>query len=439
MKLKQDSSYCWHIHSFCDTYCQQQERNMKAFVDRLPHTLCKTSFIFVCCTLCILMTLMDTAIATYTEEVKLHETLLAGYSKNVRPRNNETQLTKIHVMASLTSVSDLDEVKETFTAVCLFFVYWDDDNLGWNPSNHGNITEITIDRSMIWSPGFIISNSAKKMERLGESASSTHAFWYGVVLWEFGHVIHTTCDINVKYFPFDTQHCVIRLMTIGLFYNHINLTISPLDTSIFAENNAWVLQSTSTEKVHLGLQPYAKYTVILRRRYTFYILNLFSPVLILAFLNTMVFVLPAESGERIGYAITCLLSLSVYMTFASESLPNSSKPLPIITLILLAYIIISTLISIGTVVGLRFHLHDNSQPPSAFLIKLFCLWNKTKCKRSKVTEIVESETDSVKCSFANEFSWKDVAKAFDKLCFVISNIFIFLLTFLYFVIVPTGI
>ena len=55
----------------------------------------------------------------------------------------------------------------------------------------------------------------------------------------------------------------------------------------------------------------------------------------MVFLNTMVFVLPTESGERVGYAITCLLSLSVYMTFASEGLPDSSKPLPIITIGLL--------------------------------------------------------------------------------------------------------
>ena len=73
----------------------------------------------------------------------------------------------------------------------------------------------------------------------------------------------------------------------------------------------------------------------------------------MSFVNSMVFVLPADSGERVGYAITCLLSLSVYMTYASDNLPRSSRTLPIITVVLISYIIISAFISVGTVIGLR--------------------------------------------------------------------------------------
>ena len=247
-------------------------------------------------------------------------------------------------------------------------------------------------------------------------------------------MIQTTCDITVTYFPFDSQYCDVRLFPIGVSSKYINLSISQIDTSVYMENNEWILQSTSAQIIYLGSTPYAKYTIILERRYTFYILNLFSPVLILAFLNAMVFVLPADSGERVGYAITCLLSLSVYMTFASESLPNSSKPLPIITLILLAYIIISALISVGTVVGLMLYLHDNSKPPSACVVKLLRLRNKTKSIKSRVADSEDVvTTDIVYCS------WKDVAKVFDRLCFVASNICIILITSVYFVIVPIGI
>ena len=372
--------------------------------------------------------------SSYSEEAKLHEFLSEGYNKHIRPRNKQTQITNIRVVFSLTSVTGVDEVKGIISTVCALFVYWRDDNLKWKPSMYGNITEITIDKNLIWSPGFTISNSATRMERLGESISSTQVYWRGTVRLEFGHVIKTTCDITVTYFPFDSQYCDVRLFSIGVSSKYINLSISQIDTSVYMENNEWILKSTSAQIVYLGSTTYAKYTIILERRYTFYILNLFFPVLILAFLNAMVFVLPADSGERVGYAITCLLSLSVYMTFASESLPNSSKPLPIITLILLAYIIISALISVGTVVGLMLHLHDNSKPPSGCLVKLLCLWNKTKSIKSRVagSEDVVT-TDIVYCS------WKDVAKVFDRLCFVASNICIILITSVYFVIVQIGI
>ena len=176
-----------------------------------------------------------------------------------------------------------------------------------------------------------------------------------------------------------------------------------------------------------------KYLLKLKRRHTFYTLNLFSPVLILAYLNAMVFVLPAESGERVGYAITCLLSLSVYMTFASESLPNSSKPLPIITFVLLAYIVISTLISVCTVIGLNFHLRISSCPPPKIVNYCLCCSRKTKdVERSGAETNEKLEVNYRKCC------WKDVAKQFDRLCFIVSNSCISLLTFLYFVIVRNG-
>ena len=105
----------------------------------------------------------------------------------------------------------------------------------------------------------------------------------------------------------------------------------------------------------------------------------------IVFLNTMVYVLPADSGERVGYAITCLLSLSVYMTSASENLPDSSKPLPIITIVLLLYVAISALISMTTIVGLRFHLNDNSRPPSQnFSEDIVCLEEIVLCGKARL-------------------------------------------------------
>ena len=388
--------------------------------------------------------------STHAEESHLQATLLTHYNRNVRPRSNRDESTDIELLMSLRSVTSLDELTGILVTVCIISVNWIDNNLIWDPAKHGNITEIIINKKFIWAPGLVVA--AAKVERLGVTTAQIHVTWYGKVTWQFGHVMHTTCDIDVTYFPFDTQECVLELMPIGLRYEDMNLTSHAINTLYFSENNVWVLKSTSVSMARLGPQPYAKYLLMLERRYTFYILNLFSPVLILAFLNAMVFVLPADSGERVGYAITCLLSLSVYMTFAEENLPNSSQPLPIITFILLAYIVISTLISVGTVIGLRLHLHDSTEPTPivAILIKIFCLGNGNYSKEGETSETTEWEKTENTCtkheeSMKNgwikpeidqkEFSWKDVANKFDKLCFVSSNVCIFLLTFLYFVIV----
>jgi hypothetical protein len=47
---------------------------------------------------------------------------------------------------------------------------------------------------------------------------------------------------------------------------------------------------------------------------------------LMCILNIFVFLLPADSGERVGYAITVLLAIAVFLTISSDSLPATSNP-----------------------------------------------------------------------------------------------------------------
>ena len=372
----------------------------------------------------------------YENERNLHTSLMTGYNKNIRPRSKDFEKTNIGFGIYLISLTKLDTVDGILTTTALMSVYWTDNNLRWNPSEHGYITAIPIQRDMIWSPRFTLLNTATKAESLGVSVSQTYLYWIGRVLWQFGHVMQSICDIDVTYFPFDIQRCVVEFFPLGLRHQYINITVQPMNLSFYSENPMWSLKSTISETAYFGFHPYPKYTLVLERRYTFYVLNLFSPVLIMTFLNTMVFILPANSGERVGYSITCLLSLSVYMTFASESLPSVSQPLPLITFVLLLYIVISALICAGTILGLKFHLNINSHIPPRFLVKMF--FRYTAYKRV-ATDAANDETAScVIGDDKNKIMWKHIANRFDTMCFILSNMCNALLTSLYLVIVSTN-
>ena len=391
------------------------------------------------CAIIFLSLALTTFVETtnYTNEKTLMKTLLTDYDKNVRPRKDDER-TNITVVMNLKSVTSLDAVNGILITTCSIFVSWTDENLSWEPSNHGNITDIAINRNLIWSPLLILANPAIKAETLGEKVGQVYLSWTGNVEMHAGHVLHSTCDIDVTLFPFDTQHCVVELLPWGLMSKDMNVISRPLGTMLFSENNVWILKSSSAETAFHGKMPYAKIFLILERRFTFYILNLFLPVLILAVLNTMVFLLPASSGERTGYAITCLLSLSVYMTFASESLPNSSQPLPIITSVLLTYIVISALICGGTIIGLTIHLHKTGPPPSALL--KFCNISYRRCNRkTKSGDPNELKTmDGEEMEDKNNMDWTELANKYDRLCFIVSNVGIIFLTVLYFIIVLSG-
>ena len=104
----------------------------------------------------------DTASAT--EEANLYNVLMTDYNKNVRPRNTNDQPTDVHLYMTLRSVTKLDELSGILTSGWIMQVNWMDNNLTWDPISYGNITDIGIDKSSIWSPGLSLLNPATYAE-----------------------------------------------------------------------------------------------------------------------------------------------------------------------------------------------------------------------------------------------------------------------------------
>ena len=165
-------------------------------------------------------------------------------------------------------------------------------------------------------------------------------------------IVNTICDIEVTYYPFDIQKCHIIFNTwdfgVQMRFHVVNPTI---DLSTFIENGIWVLSKTeiSTYADPSGQSQFLRGTLYLERRSLFYILNFLAPILVLMLLNSMVFVLPTDSGERVGFSVTILLSIAVYMTIISDKLPETSNPTAVLCFILIIYLLQS-----------RIHLCGNS-------------------------------------------------------------------------------
>ena len=62
----------------------------------------------------------------------------------------------------------------------------------------------------------------------------------------------------------------------------------------------------------------------LKRKPLFYGLNYLLPVIVTAALTVFVFLLPAESGEKIGYCLTVLLAFMVILTLIAADLPTTA-------------------------------------------------------------------------------------------------------------------
>ncbi|XP_071083696.1 CHRNA7-FAM7A fusion protein-like [Haliotis cracherodii] len=98
-------------------------------------------------------------------------------------------------------------------------------------------------------------------------------------------------------------------------------------------------------------------TMVLQRRTMFYILNNILPVVFLSFLNTFVFLLPEESGEKMSLCVSILLSYAMFLTLINSYLPANSDHLCFFSVYVTLLVLISTLTCLVTIFMLILHTH----------------------------------------------------------------------------------
>ena len=83
---------------------------------------------------------------------------------------------------------------------------------------------------------------------------------------------------------------------------------------------------------HTGIK-YAElvYTVYLRRRPLFYVVNIILPSIMLHMLATSTFLVPPDAGERISLGLTCFLAYPVFTLIVADKVPDSSVSTPLVS------------------------------------------------------------------------------------------------------------
>jgi hypothetical protein len=93
----------------------------------------------------------------------------------------------------------------------------------------------------------------------------------------------------------------------------------------FAETNSeWEIITTSAEIFtnRPGLEQ-LNYKLTLKRHSNFIFLNLVVPIILLSFVNLLVFCIPVTSGERASLTFTILLTFVVFITMVATMLPTN--------------------------------------------------------------------------------------------------------------------
>ena len=160
----------------------------------------------------------------------------------------------------------------------------------------------------------------------------------GTVMWMTAALVKASCEVDVALYPFDTQHCNIKFGSWSYNIKEVNLICHDQNGVIgqLASNGEWdlldlpcMVNNTKYECCNDVFSDIT-FTVVMRRKPSFYLYNLAFPCIMLCIIGILVFCVPVESGERVSLSVTLLLSMVVFLLVIMDNVPPTSDAIPLL-------------------------------------------------------------------------------------------------------------
>ncbi|KAK5643122.1 hypothetical protein RI129_006967 [Pyrocoelia pectoralis] len=184
--------------------------------------------------------------STYTDNLK--QDLLLNYDKFARPTQHYN-VTTVTIGLSILHV-EINEFKSTVSVNSWVRLSWTDDKLKWNASNYGGLSDVNFADHEIWQPDVMLYNSASAsaVSHLG----GTHCVVKdsGEIVWVPPAQLVALCDLNLRYWPFDTQQCYLKFGSWTYDGSEIDIKLadSSIDLSYVISNGEWDITDTNVTR-----------------------------------------------------------------------------------------------------------------------------------------------------------------------------------------------
>ncbi|KAK3602471.1 hypothetical protein CHS0354_040537 [Potamilus streckersoni] len=278
--------------------------------------------------------------ARVPDEQRLYEELMNGYEKSVRPVHNATSVLLVRFGLRLNQIVDLDERHQVLTTNVFIDQAWTDENLVWDPDVFSSIRSIRIPARKVWLPDTFIYNNADDGSTGFMQGTYVLVDYNGTVLWPVPVKLKSSCKVDITYFPFDDQKCILRFgswIYSGLWMDYVTMHHDrPIDLGNYVNNSEWDLLSVILNKnirTHSCCpdpHPDLTYLLHIRRKTFYYIFNIIVPCIMLSILTLLTFWLPPTSGEKITLGLSVFLAFSMFMLLIAEEVPATSEAVPLI-------------------------------------------------------------------------------------------------------------
>ncbi|XP_055366902.1 5-hydroxytryptamine receptor 3A-like isoform X1 [Betta splendens] len=266
--------------------------------------------------------------------------LTNGLLTMIRPVRNWTDPTSVQLDVVIYGILDLDEKAQSLTTHIWTQMYWQSEFLTWNSSDFCGINMLVIPRSILWTPDLTIQEDTSDTGTVQDSPLIT-LFPEGLVSANRHQRLTSTCQLNLYLFPFDTQHCNITFLSFNYFADGVKLgcnqsgtSLTSLSEQLMATQGEWQLVNISIFSYSFTKQGVSRsrltYMVSIRRRPLLYVAIFVVPLFYLLILDLATFFISEACGEKLGFKVTILLSISVLLLILKDMLPSTEDTLPVI-------------------------------------------------------------------------------------------------------------
>lgn len=305
---------------------------------------------------------------TMDTETVLQDTLFHAYNRYRKPVKIYDRKVQVGLGLHILSLPKLDIRSQTLHTAIWLRVDWTDEYLRWNSGDFSGINFLRLPADKVWIPA--VCNMHEISGRRCLTYSSVENTNSEVEIESNGHVSLSEamesiilCSFNVQKFPFDIQICTFTFFvstkqshSLELMHNQ-----SSFDSRYFIGNEEWGLISTNVQKNAWKLEM----KIELRRRPLFLTLTLVFPIITLSFMNVFCFVLPIESGEKMGMSVAVFLTFAVFGSILSDSMPKDSENISLFIVYVTVQIFLSGLSVVLETIVLRIY-HAELGPFSRF-------------------------------------------------------------------------
>nr|AKV94624.1 nicotinic acetylcholine receptor beta1 variant A [Periplaneta americana] len=331
------------------------------------------------------------------DEERLVRDLFRGYNKLIRPVQNMTQKVDVRFGLAFVQLINVNEKNQIMKSNVWLRLVWSDYQLQWDEADYGGIGVLRLPPDKVWKPDIVLFNNADGNYEV-RYKSNVLIYPNGEVLWVPPAIYQSSCTIDVTYFPFDQQTCIMKFGSWTFNGDQVSLALynnkNFVDLSDYWKSGTWdIIEVPAYLNIYEGNHPTETditFYIIIRRKTLFYTVNLILPTVLISFLCVLVFYLPAEAGEKVTLGISILLSLVVFLLLVSKILPPTSLVLPLIAKYLLFTFIMNTVSILVTVIIINWNFRGprtHRMPPWIRAVFLYYLPIVLLMRRPKKTRL----------------------------------------------------